>query len=85
MFETNFFPSPEDAEKRKARERVAQALLDQSTQIDGGTQYVNGLAVQNSPMQGLAKLGQAYAGNFLKMAPRPAVGDFPMGSVYPVA
>ena len=42
------------------RKAIAEALLQQSAAPMGGTETVSGIAVRQSPLAGLAKLGQAY-------------------------
>lgn len=48
-----------DIERRRA---LAQALQQQGTTPLGGTEMAGQVAIQRSPFEGLAKLGQAYAG-----------------------
>lgn len=48
-------------QERIARNRkIAEALLAQSQQPMGDTQVINGIAVQRSPLEGIAKVVQAY-------------------------
>ena len=49
-----------EAEKIKRRRAVSEALLAQSMQPMGGTESVGGIAVRRSPLEGLAKVAQAY-------------------------
>ena len=44
------------------QQQLADMLRQQSMSDDGGTQVIDGWAVQKSPFEGLAKLGQAYFG-----------------------
>lgn len=60
------FAAPTDytieAEQIARQRKMAEALQSQSLQPIGDTQMVGGWAVPNSPMQGLAKMFQAYSG-----------------------
>lgn len=51
-----------DREKLIRRRKVAEALLAQSQTPMGGTEYVGGVAIRRSPLEGIAKIAQAYAG-----------------------
>lgn len=55
-------PLDYDLERQQlARKRaIAEALLQQSAAPMGGTETVSGIAVRQSPLAGLARLGQAY-------------------------
>jgi hypothetical protein len=44
------------------QQQLADMLRQQAMENDGGTQVINGWAVQKSPFEHLAKLGQAYFG-----------------------
>jgi hypothetical protein len=44
------------------QQQLADMLRQQSLENDGGTQVINGWAVQKSPFEHVAKLGQAYFG-----------------------
>ena len=52
-----------ERERLKRRRAVSDALLMQSQQPMGGTEMVSGRAVRRSPLEGLAKLAQAYQAN----------------------
>lgn len=59
-----YLPSQQvDAEKLADRRRIAEAMIAQSMQPMGGTQFVGRTAVRRSPLEGIAKLAQAYFGN----------------------
>lgn len=51
-----------EAEKIARRRQMAQALLEQGMTPLGGTEMVSGMAVKRSPLEGIAKLAQAYVG-----------------------
>lgn len=49
-----------EREKIARRRKVAEAMLAQSQQPMGDTQMVSGIAVRRSPLEGIAKIAQAY-------------------------
>lgn len=51
-----------EADKIARRRQMAQALLEQGMTPLGGTEMVSGMAVRRSPLEGIAKLAQAYVG-----------------------
>lgn len=52
-----------EKEKMLRRRKVAEAILAQSQQPFGGTEYAaGGQAVRRSPLEGIAKIAQAYMG-----------------------
>jgi len=58
----NLDPYSLEAQKIARHRAIADALIKQSQEPLGNTQMVSGVAVPFSPLQGLAKLGEAYAG-----------------------
>jgi hypothetical protein len=51
-----------ERERLKRRRAVSDALIAQSLKPMGGTEVVSGVAVRRSPVEGFAKLGEAYFG-----------------------
>lgn len=45
------------------RRKIAEAMLEKSMQPMGDTQMVSGIAVRRSPLEGVAKVAQAYFAN----------------------
>lgn len=58
------FQSPYDAEAQEIerRRQMAQALQQQGMTPMGGTETIGGWAIKKSPLEGLAKMLQAYSG-----------------------
>jgi len=49
-----------ERERMARRRKVSEAMLAQSMQPMPGTEYASGIAVRRSPLEGIAKVAQAY-------------------------